>query len=78
MLKDQSDSATEAGGKPRGVVKLSPAEAAVVAQLARGLKNREIARALGKSTGTVKSQLVSVYRKLGVKSRIRLMVLFRD
>jgi len=32
--------------------------------------------ALGKSDGTVKSQLGSVYRKLGVKNRIRLLVLF--
>ena len=77
MLKDHGDSPAEGGSRPQGVVKLSPAEAAVVAQLACGLSNREIARKLGKSTGTVKNQLVSVYRKLGVRSRIRLMMLFR-
>lgn len=59
------------------VVKLSPAEAAVVARVSRGLSNEEIARELGKSPATVKSQLASVYRKLGVHSRIKLMVLFR-
>ena len=59
------------------MVKLSPAEAAVVAELARGLTNGEIARALGKSPGTVKNQLGNVYRKLGVKNRIRLMMMFR-
>ena len=64
-------------GPASGVVKLTPAEAAVVAHLARGLTNPEIAAALGKSVGTVKGQLAKVYRKLGVKNRIRLMMLFR-
>lgn len=77
MLRDHTDHSSRAGGKSPPVVKLTPAEAAVVARLARGLSNREIAQELGKATGTVKNQLVSVYRKLGVKSRIRLMVLFR-
>lgn len=77
MFKDHSDSSPRAAGKAT-VVKLSPAEAAVVAQVSRGLTNKEIARELGKSPATVKSQLVSVYRKLGVRSRIRLMVLFRS
>jgi LuxR family maltose regulon positive regulatory protein len=77
MRMENQDSMAGAGGKPRRVVKLSPAEAAVVAQLAQGLTNREIAAKLGKAPATVKNQLVSVYRKLGVNSRIRLMVLFR-
>ena len=78
MLKDPHDNESRGGRVRRGgVVKLSPAEAAVVAELASGLTNSEIARALGKSVGTVKNQLSSVYRKLGVKNRIRLMMLFR-
>lgn len=77
MRGDRTDR-RQAPGPSRGVVKLSPAEAAVVAQLARGLTNPEIARVLGKSPSTVKSQLASVYRKLGVRSRIRLMVLFQS
>jgi len=77
MLKDHTDSSARGGGKFSPVVKLSPAEARVVAQLSRGLTNKEIARALGKSPATVKNQLVSVYRKLGIRSRIRLMVLFQ-
>jgi DNA-binding NarL/FixJ family response regulator len=64
-------------GKIRPVVKLSPAEAAAVAGVARGLSNKEIADELGKSTATVKNQLAGVFRKLGVHSRIRLMVMFR-
>lgn len=78
MPKEHNDSAVDAGGKPRGVVKLSPAEAMVVAGVARGLSNREIAAERGCAVSTVKSQLVGVYRKLGVRSRIRLMVLFRS
>jgi DNA-binding NarL/FixJ family response regulator len=74
MLKDHPEGSM---GGPREVVKLSAAEAVVVAQLSRGLTNKEIARTLGKSVGTVKNQLSSVYRKLGVRNRIRLMMLFR-
>ncbi|WP_415909514.1 response regulator transcription factor [Oleiharenicola sp. Vm1] len=64
----------ESGG---GVVKLTPAEAAVVAQVVRGLTNKEIARALRKSELTVKNQLAAVYRKLGVKRRLQLIAQFR-
>ena len=59
------------------VVKLTPAEAEVVAQVVRGLTNKEIARALRKSELTVKNQLGSVYRKLGVKRRLQLIAQFR-
>ncbi|MBL9218685.1 MAG: response regulator transcription factor [Opitutaceae bacterium] len=61
---------------PNGAVQLSRAEAAVVALLTRGLSNGEIARAQGKSLGTIKNQLSSAYRKLGVRSRTRLMAVF--
>jgi DNA-binding CsgD family transcriptional regulator len=60
-----------------GVVKLTPAEAEVVAQAVRGLTNKEIARALRKSELTVKNQLGSVYRKLGLKRRLQLIAQFR-
>jgi len=65
------------GRSAGAVVKLSPAEAAVVAQVARGLSNKEIARLLGKHEGTVKNQLSGVYRKLDIHNRARLIVLFR-
>lgn len=74
---ERASSKTRKNGPSSPVVKLSPAEAAVVAGVARGLSNQEIADELRKSPGTVKSQLAGVYRKLGVRSRIRLMVLFR-
>lgn len=60
-----------------GVVKLTPAEAAVVAQAVRGLTNREIARTLRKSELTVRNQLTAVYRKLGLKRRLHLIAQFR-
>lgn len=77
MAKDLPNEDGVAAPGQRAVVKLSPAEAAVVAELTRGLTNREIAAQLGKSESTIKSQLRSVYRKLGVANRIRLMVMLR-
>lgn len=58
------------------MVKLTPAEAVVVACAARGLSNREIAAELGTSMATVKSRLGRVYRKLGIPGRLRLILLF--
>ncbi|MCW5548327.1 MAG: response regulator transcription factor [Opitutaceae bacterium] len=59
------------------LARLAPAEQAVAMQVAQGLSNREIARALGKSEFTVKTQVCSILRKLGVPSRGRLIVLLR-
>lgn len=56
---------------------LTPAERVVAQRVMEGLSNKEIARELGKATGTVKNQLVSIFRKLGVRNRIRLVVLLR-
>lgn len=46
-------------------------EIAVLA--ARGLANKEIARELGVSDGTIKLHLHKVYRKLGIRSRYGLI-----
>ncbi len=64
------------GSPPGAVVKLTQAEAAVVARAARGLSNREIATALRKSPATVKGQLSSVYRKLHIPGRVQLILMF--
>jgi DNA-binding NarL/FixJ family response regulator len=48
---------------------LSPREHEILAQLARGLGNREIARALFISEATVKTHLGRIYGKLGVETR---------
>jgi LuxR family maltose regulon positive regulatory protein len=51
------------------VVALSARERVVLRHLAQGLSGEQIARALFVSVNTVKSQVRSVYRKLGVGSR---------
>ena len=55
---------------------LSPAERVIVRHVCAGRNNGEIARGLGKSIGTVKNQLSSVFRKLGLDSRARLIAQF--
>ncbi|HRJ46995.1 MAG TPA: LuxR C-terminal-related transcriptional regulator [Opitutaceae bacterium] len=55
--------------------RLGPAERLVAMQLAQGLSNREIARALGKSEFTVKNQVSTILAKTGAKTRIKLVLL---
>lgn len=52
---------------------LSPREREVALLVARGLSNKEVARELGLSNGTVKIHLHSIFQKLGAKSRYRLI-----
>jgi DNA-binding CsgD family transcriptional regulator len=52
---------------------LSPAEHVVAAYLCRGLTNKEIARALGKSVSTVKNQVAAILAKTGAPNRARLI-----
>ncbi len=54
---------------------LSTAEKAVAVHLFDGLTNREIADTLGKSLGTVRKQTESIYRKLDIHDRRRLIAL---
>jgi DNA-binding CsgD family transcriptional regulator len=51
---------------------LTPAEEAVAALAAAGLSNGDIARERSSSPRTVANQLASVFRKLGVASRLEL------
>ncbi len=53
--------------------KLTPAERQLAGLLYQGLSNKEIASALGKSPGTVKVQLQSAFRKLGVRGRTEMV-----
>lgn len=49
--------------------KLSDRETEVLASVARGLSNREIARSLHLSEATVKTHLIHIFNKLGVADR---------
>jgi DNA-binding CsgD family transcriptional regulator len=60
-----------------GVVKLSATENALVAEIARGLTNREAAVVLGRTEAAVRSQLSRIYRKLGLRRRAQLIMMFR-
>jgi len=53
-------------------IPLSPREAELVALLAQGMKNREIAETLNLSEGTVKVYLSHLFNKLHVKDRFEL------
>ena len=59
------------GSESRG---LTPREREIVAGVARGLRNRAIAEELGISEGTVKLHLHHVYEKLGLGSRMDLLL----
>jgi two-component system nitrate/nitrite response regulator NarP len=71
---EQSSGATNGGA----LGKLSSRERGVVALVARGLRNKEIAAELGISEGTVKVNLHRIYMKLGINSRTELTILVKD
>jgi len=55
-----------------GVTILTPREEQVVALVADGLSNREVARELGLSEHTVKKYMFHIFDKLGISSRVEL------
>ncbi len=57
---------------------LSERELEVLRLVASGRSNREIARELYVSLGTVKTHINNTYRKLGVNSRTRAVARARD
>ena len=54
--------------------RLTPREHEVLSQLALGLSDGEIAERLGVSAETVRSHMVSIFRKLDVNSRLQALV----
>jgi len=56
-------------GVPADFRQLSPRQREVIALLAQGLSNKQIARKLGLVEGTVKSHLVQIFHVLGVHNR---------
>ncbi len=63
----------EAGGRAGRSV-LTPREIEIVRMVASGLRNRELARRLGLSEGTVKIHLHNIYKKLKVQNRLELVL----
>lgn len=64
-------------GNARLMHQLTPVERELAALVCAGLTNKEIARQLSKTEGSVKVQLSGVFRKLRVKSRTQLVVALR-
>jgi DNA-binding CsgD family transcriptional regulator len=54
---------------PQEMEALTASEREVLAQVARGMSNADIARARGTSTHTVANQIASLFRKTGAHSR---------
>ena len=54
---------------------LSRREKQIVDALLAGCTNKEIAQQLGVSDQTIKNQLTTLYKKVGVSSRLELVVL---
>ena len=63
---------------PNGIEKLTLREREVVALVAEGLSNAEIAARLAVSEKTVRNHLSHLFDKLGVGSRAQAMVFARD
>lgn len=57
---------------------LTPRETEIVAMVAEGLRNRDIAARTRISEGTVKIHLHNIYEKLGVDGRLALVVYARE
>jgi two-component system nitrate/nitrite response regulator NarL len=55
---------------------LTSCELEVAVLVAEGLSNKEIARRLDRSEGTVKVHLHNIYKKLGVRNRTSLAIRF--
>lgn len=66
-------SAAQTNARPEAPV-LTDREREIVSLVCDGLRNKEIARDLGIAEGTVKIHLNNIYRKLGVDSRVSLVL----
>jgi DNA-binding NarL/FixJ family response regulator len=64
----------DAASEPQAEWTLTPRQQEVLALLVQGKSNREIAEAMGLSENTVKVHLVSIFRALGVSSRVEALL----
>jgi DNA-binding NarL/FixJ family response regulator len=74
VLKEYRELAQPRKPPSPGVAALSQREIEVLAFIARGSSNKEIARALKISDQTVKNHMTSILRKLGVNDRTQAVV----
>jgi two-component system nitrate/nitrite response regulator NarL len=65
---------TAAEADPDPIHSLSPREREILAQIARGASNKEMARALGIAEATVKIHVQHILRKLNLSSRVQAAV----
>lgn len=70
-LAHAQDASTSSGGRGSS---LTPREREIVSLIAEGLRNDEIARRLGITPKTVKNHLTALFEKVGVSSRLELVV----
>ncbi|MDQ8755890.1 response regulator transcription factor [Sphingosinicella sp. LHD-64] len=68
----------ESMATPNSFSTLSPREGTIVALVAQGLRNRDIAAQLGLTEGTIKVYLNRIYEKLQVTNRTELAILVRE
>lgn len=71
-LFDKALGHASATSLPSPLTALSPKERRVAQEVARGLRNREIADLLATTEGTVKVYLHNIYAKLGISNRTEL------
>jgi DNA-binding NarL/FixJ family response regulator len=65
-------------GAAKAAAVLTTREIEVVRMVARGLRNKEIADLLSITEGTVKAHLRTIFEKLGIDSRMKLIVYARE
>jgi len=78
--KDQDGAFALSGkhGAARAFEQLTPRQREVLDYLARGLSNKQIAAALGMSSGTTRTHVAAVLRVLGVRNRLQATKLYLE
>jgi two-component system nitrate/nitrite response regulator NarP len=76
VMQRAMDLTQSTAGRERDPLELlSPRERGIVALVARGLRNKEIAEELRLTEGTVKVHLHKIFEKLSIRSRTELILL---
>lgn len=78
LLQRALDHATGQHDGNGPLAKLTPRERAIVQMVGDNLRTRAIAERLGISEGTVKVHLHNAYEKLGLSSRVEIVLMMRD